>query len=271
MTLRTLMLLAATVIAMMLVGGCGGSQQEDRGSQSDSNPHGSSTFQNGSSSQEKSEVAKIDSAGACTGSGDADQPQKGLGEASNGKIAFQRDPPRGESTPYRQLYIIDEDGTNETRLTNNALVNQIPDWSPDGQKIAFVGDSLDIYVIDADSTNETRLADNPARRFGPAWSPDGTQIAFLRDPPVDIEGLSEVYVIDEDGTNETRLTKTDSVNSKPRTYLGLPVWSPDGNKIAFSSSINPIANDASASPNSAVAEEMDGIYVIDMDTAACAS
>jgi hypothetical protein len=106
MTLRTLMLLAATAMAVLLAG-CGGSQQED-GSNSQ---HGSDS-QDGSSSQQLSEAANINSAGACTGSGGADRPQEGPDEVSNGMIAFQRFPISGPP-PYEELYMIDEDGINE--------------------------------------------------------------------------------------------------------------------------------------------------------------
>lgn len=120
------MLLAATAMAVLLTG-CHRTQQDGSSSQDGSNS------QDGSSLQQQSEVANIASVGACTSSSGADRAQKGLGEASNGKIAFQRFPPSGESALYRQLYIIDEDGTNKTRLTSNVLRHQIPDWSPDGQ------------------------------------------------------------------------------------------------------------------------------------------
>ena len=263
-TLRLLMLLAATAMAVLLAG-CGGSQQE-----------------HGSDSQQQSEVARIDSAGECTGRWGTGRPQQGHPEVSNGKIAFLRYP-ISDPPPYQALHVIDEDGTNETHLTNisagdvpPAVTSHVPpSWSPDGQKIAF--ESLrdgDIHVIDTDGTNKMRLADNPEYRHGPAWSPDGQKIAFLRNAietrPGD-EGATDVYVIDEDGTNETRLTKSDS-DPETRTTLGVPVWSPDGNKTAFSSSTTRITHSSSDDPDSAGAStepaaEMDGIYVINMDIA----
>ena len=258
------MLLAANAMVVLLAG-CGGRQQQD-GSNS---PHGSN-------SQQQSEIARIDSAGECTGRGGTARPQQGHGEVSNGKIAFERFTISGNPPPDAALYLIDEDGTNETRLTSGAL----PSWSPDGQKIAFVsiprdGEPSDIYVLDADGTNKVRVADDPAAGQGPAWSPNGAQIAFVRNVPNATEGsetaqtAQDIYVIDEDGTDETRLTKSDS-DPETGTGLGYPVWSPEGNKIAFSSSTWRETN--SDSPESAGASPapvpgMDGIYVIDMETA----
>jgi Tol biopolymer transport system component len=274
MTLRTLMLLAATAMAVF-VAGCGSSQQED-GSNSQ---HGSGS-QDGGSSRQQSEAANLISAGACTGSGDADLPQEDPGEVSNGKIAFSRTNASLSAITSgvytSRIYVIDEDGTNERVLTGKLPSAAGPVWSPDGERIAFTRGredptSTDIYVMDADGTNEAPLADDPATRFVPAWSPDGEQIAFLRSPTESPgSGGDNVYVIDADGTDETSLTQTDSV-PETRTTLGWPLWSPDSNKIAFSSSaIDRTPSSASAETtrsSTAPSAKMTGIYVIDVDTA----
>jgi Tol biopolymer transport system component len=251
------MLLAATAMAVLL-SACQRTQQDG------------SSSQDGSSPQQQSGAASINSAGACTGSAGADLQQEGRGEVSNGKIAFSRT----NADLTSRIYVIDEDGTNETSLTDNLPGAGGPVWSPDGEQIAFSRlredpNPTDIYVMDADGTNERPLADNPAMRVGAAWSPDGEQIAFLRSPAEST--AYDVYIIDEDGTNETRLTEIHSV-PETHTELGLPVWSPDGNKIAFSSSAITTTPPSSDSPESAgaataPAEGLTGIYVIDVPTA----
>jgi Tol biopolymer transport system component/outer membrane murein-binding lipoprotein Lpp len=261
---RTLMVLGAAALAVLLAG-CSRSQQEDRSN----SQHGSGS-QDGISSWLQSEAADIDSAGACTGSAGADLQQEGRGEVSNGKIAFSRT----NADLTSRVYVIDEDGSNETGLTDNLPSAGGPVWSPDGEQIAFTRQRedptpTDIYVMDADGTNERPLADNPAMRLGSAWSPDGAQIAFLRSPAEST--AYDIYMIDEDGTNERRLTQTHS-EPETSTNLGLPVWSPDGNKIAFSSSAittTPPSSDSpeSAGASTAPAADMTGIYVIDVPTA----
>src|SRR5687768_12125097 len=54
-----------------------------------------------------------------------------------------------------EIYVMNPDGTNQTRLTFNAFDDTDPAWSPDGQKIAFASDrdgNLEIYVMDKDGS-----------------------------------------------------------------------------------------------------------------------
>lgn len=146
----------------------------------------------------------------------------------NGKIAFysSRD---GES----EIYVMNPDGTDQTRLTSDGNSDAYPAWSPDGTKIAFAsqrdGDA-DIYVMNADGSGRTRLTYNPSFDLSPDWSPDGTQIAFTGD--------RDIYVMDADGTNVRKLT-----NAGEQDQHGAPAWSPDGSKIAFTSSPDNASSD----------------------------
>jgi TolB protein len=79
-----------------------------------------------------------------------------------------------------EIYVMEVDGSNQTRLTNNLAFDIAARWSPDGRQIVFVstrngdfGDFRDIriYVMDADGSNPVRLTGDSALEESPAWSP----------------------------------------------------------------------------------------------------
>ena len=137
-----------------------------------------------------------------------------------GKIAFVTDRDGND-----EIYVMNADGSGQTRLTNNAADDRGPAASSNGAKIAFSSTrdgNSEIYVMNADGSGLTRLTNNSATDDAPAWSPDGTKIAFDSDR----NGTTEVYVMNADGSGQTRLTNNDDFD---------PAWSPNGTKIAFAS------------------------------------
>lgn len=103
-----------------------------------------------------------------------------------------------------------------------------PAWSPDGKKIAFVGDTwadhdLEIYVVNADGTDRVKLTDNDGRDFLPLWSLDGKKILFLSDR----DGLG-LFVMNADGSGQKLLT-----NDCIPDHLRGVAWSPDSQQIVF--------------------------------------
>src|SRR3989442_1267839 len=150
----------------------------------------------------------------------------------NGKIAFVS----GRDGDF-EIYVMNADGTDQTRLTNALGFDWHPSWSPDGTKIAFDSErdgDFEIYVMNADGTDQTRVTHSPivdghpTLAVDPSWSPDGTKIAFESNRYNNVH--TDIYVMNADGTNVTRLTFT------PATIDDGPSWSPDGTKIAYSNS-----------------------------------
>ncbi len=106
-----------------------------------------------------------------------------------------------------EIYTMNVDGSEVTRLTYNEARSSEPVWSPDGQKIAYYlikEGSDDIYVMNADGSEQTRLTHHPAQDMSPTWSPDGEKIAFVSDR----DGNYEIYIMNADGSNKTRITFT---------------------------------------------------------------
>jgi Tol biopolymer transport system component len=103
-----------------------------------------------------------------------------------------------------------------------------PNFSPDGEKIAFMSDrsgSPEIWVCDKEGLNAVQLTSfgGPAVT-NPRWSPDGSRIAFDSNAP----GQFEIWVISATGGKSQRMT-TDPAND------GNPSWSRDGKWIYFDS------------------------------------
>jgi len=73
-----------------------------------------------------------------------------------------------------EIYVMDANGGNVTRLTFNAVRDDDPAWSPDGFKIAFTSardGNNEVYVMNADGSNQVNLTNNAANDKDPAWSP----------------------------------------------------------------------------------------------------
>jgi Tol biopolymer transport system component/PKD repeat protein len=137
------------------------------------------------------------------------------------RIAFLSD--RDNSKNVCDIYTMDIDGKNQTRLTtNNANLGRFTS-SLDGRRIIYVLESEagDMYTI-SDDGKWLFPIEQGQMMFEPNMSPDGKKIAFQSWAT----GSGEICVMDVDGGNVVQLTNTGNYNDYPS-------WSPDGTKIVF--------------------------------------
>lgn len=138
------------------------------------------------------------------------------------KIAFLGAPPGSTNV---DIWVVDRDGSNLTRLTSAAGQDQFPAWSPDGSKIVFESTRTgvkQVWVMNSDGTDQTQLTFDPTPKDQvPDWSPDGSQIAYVeRTNPTG----GDLWLMNADGSGQHAITSG-------ADKLGT-AWSPDGAQIA---------------------------------------
>ena len=64
------------------------------------------------------------------------------GRLTASKIAFRSFRGSNPNNPNHEIYVMNADGSNQRNVTNHPAEDVLPDWSPDGKKIAFVSDRV---------------------------------------------------------------------------------------------------------------------------------
>lgn len=130
-----------------------------------------------------------------------------------------------------EIHIVNSDGSGHIKvvpLGNNkgeSITNYSPIWSPDGKKIAFKSNKIEL--ISASGTNRTQIL-STTEDYAPSWSPSGKQIVYTRgiytgDAKRSIT-ISQVWLANTYGSGKPQ---------KIADGFGA-VWLPDGKRIAFS-------------------------------------
>ena len=144
-----------------------------------------------------------------------------------------------------EVAVINVDGSNPGRVTENLDIDHYPAWSPDGSAIAFIGKG-GLNLANIDGTHVRNLYG--ATLYPPQWSPDSERIAFIgslgsryRRVGTRVDPAHALYVITADG-----LLIRDLADA-----VGAPSWSPDGHRLAFIAASN---------------SEDDGLFALELHT-----
>jgi Tol biopolymer transport system component len=136
---------------------------------------------------------------------------------------------------FAEIYIMraDADGSGARRLTNVPGYDGGPFFSPDGKRIIWrrfdeTGVIADVRTMNLDGTDERQVTDFGAMSWAPYIHPSGQYVLFASNK-LGFENF-EVFMVDIDGKKEpVRITYSDG-------FDGLPVPSPDGTQLAWTSS-----------------------------------
>lgn len=136
---------------------------------------------------------------------------------------------------FAEIYIMraDGNGSDAKRLTNVAGYDGGPFFSPDGKRIIWrrfdtTGVIADVHTMNLDGTDDRQLTDFKAMSWAPYIHPSGKYVIFASNK-LGFDNF-ELFMVDIDGKKEpVRVTYSDG-------FDGLPVPSPDGTQLAWTSS-----------------------------------
>lgn len=141
-----------------------------------------------------------------------------------------------DSSYYMDLYMMDADGSNVEQLTFSPGYDGGPFFSPDNKKVLWRrfnpdGNSAEIWTMDIDGSNQRQLTADGMVAWGPYFHPSGDYIIYSSN--VLGHANFELFMIDPEGLKEPiRVTNTDGTDI-------LPVFSPDGLSLAWSTTRTP--------------------------------
>jgi len=133
---------------------------------------------------------------------------------------------------FAEIYIMRADGSEQKRLTNVPGYDGGPFFSPDGKRVIWrrfdeTGLIANVFTMNPDGTDVRQITDFGAMSWAPYIHPSGQYILFASNK-LGFENF-EVYMVDIDGKKEpVRITYADG-------FDGLPVPSPDGRQLAWTS------------------------------------
>ena len=125
----------------------------------------------------------------------------------------------------QDIWSMNANGTDPSRLTDEPWMEFDPTLSPDGRVIVYRSEPEEypqLWVMNVDGSDQRMLA---AEGGFPSWSPDGSELAFAA--PGGPTGQSWIGIMQPDGSGTRRVPGTD--------YGEYPSWSPDGKHIVFTS------------------------------------
>lgn len=141
------------------------------------------------------------------------------------------------NTEQLDLYSLDLGNNSRIQLTNNDVNDSDPQWSPNGETIAFWSTRSDkwLYIMDSDGSDVRPLFRGDLKvdfSFLPfAWSPDSQSLAVSTvqsyTEPIDLDNLQYGFQIVELDAGKVE-------SPLPDTHVRVDFsWSPDSSKLVY--------------------------------------
>jgi len=126
-----------------------------------------------------------------------------------------------------EIYMMDIDGQNQTRLTYNKVKDYMPAWAADGRSFAYTSyrfTKASLFVFNPFDGTHIEIQ-GEGTNWAPSFSPDGKKLAFSS---TIVDHNSEIFISDVKNKKIRRVTFNRSIDTAPS-------WSPTSRQIAFTS------------------------------------
>ena len=128
----------------------------------------------------------------------------------------------------KRLAIMDQDGENNSFLTDGTWIAKTPRFHPSQDKVAFMSYQNNrprVYMFDLDTKRQSVLGEFNGMTLSPRFAPDGNSVIMAQSTP---GGNADIYTVDLASRRASRLTNSGSIDVSP-------CFSPDGTQIVFNS------------------------------------
>ncbi|HEX6631010.1 MAG TPA: DPP IV N-terminal domain-containing protein, partial [Gemmatimonadaceae bacterium] len=146
----------------------------------------------------------------------------------------------GNDGGITDLYVVDADGANFRRLTDDRFGDNQPQWSPDGRTIAFASDrdtdfgvlrlgKWKIALYDLETGRVRELPNQDGLNINPQWAPDGRSIAYVSDRT----GIANIFLYDFASDEQYQLTNVLGAVNSQTEYSPAITWAREADVLAY--------------------------------------
>lgn len=158
---------------------------------------------------------------------------RNLTNSSNAHDKHARWSPDGKTIAFisdlsgeEQIYLIDQSGRGEPEAltTDHKVMLSAPEWSPDGERLAYSDKDGKLFVLKVETKAVTQIVDAPRGGiYDYSWSGCGGHLAFTMD---EANGFDRLHIW---SVSDGKLRAV----TDPHFDVDSPTWDPEGNYLYY--------------------------------------